>query len=210
MACREELAALPSRQLVASALRRAALRCGGGQAHTHASAGAGDSAELRDWAAGLPAAPGYNWWELASGASSSVAAHALIAAAADPGTTAEQADLIDRAYFPSIGALTVLLDDLVDRDSDHAAGEHNYLDYYGAAEVAAERIGLIAARARAALVELPHQRRHGAILAGVAGFYLSAAGDRDEYPRLVRERLLEAAGPGVRPIIAALRLRGHG
>jgi tetraprenyl-beta-curcumene synthase len=209
VACRKALAALPSGQVVAGALRRAVKRCGEGQAQTHASAGVG-SGELEGWAAGLPAAPGYRWWELASGASSSVAAHALIAAAADSGTTAEHVELIDQAYFPSIGALTVLLDDLLDRDQDRAAGEHNYLDYYDAAEVAAERIALIAERARARLVDLPHPRRHGAILAGVAGFYLSTADEGDEYQRAVRERLLEAAGPGVRPIIAALRLRGHG
>ena len=209
MACRKELAALPTWPVVLSALRRAAKRCGEGQARTHASAASG-SAELRDWSAQLPAAPGYRWWELASGACSSVAAHALIAAAADSNTTAEQAELLDEAYFPSIGALTVLLDDLVDRDQDRSAGEHNYLDYYSDAEMAAERIGLIAERARAGLVGLPHRQRHGAILAGVAGFYLNAAGDRDGYPRRVRERLLEAAGPGVRPIMGALRLRGHG
>lgn len=193
-ACREALAELPSRRVVQSALKSAAERGG----------------ELREWAAGLAAAPGYRWWELAGGASSSVAAHALIAAAADPETTAEQAELIDQAYFPSIGALSVLLDDLVDRDKDRAAGEHNYLDYYGGAEVAAERIALIAARARARLAGLPNRRRHGAILAGVAGFYLNEAGARDGYARRVRERLLEAAGPGVRPIIGVLRLRGRG
>lgn len=208
-ACRDELAALPSRQVVLGGLRRAAERCGEGQAHTHASGASGGS-ELRDWATQLDAATGYQWWELASGACSSVAAHALIAAAAEPDTTVEQVALLEDAYFPSIGALTVLLDDLVDRDQDRAAGEHNYLDYYSGAEEAAERIGLITARARTGLAELPHRWRHRAILAGVAGFYLNAAGVRDEFSRQVRKRLLEVAGPGVRPIIGALRLRGHG
>ena len=59
-----------------------------------------------------------------------MAVHALIAAAADPRTTAEEAELIDAAYFPPIGALTVLLDDLVDRDDDREAGQHNYLSYF--------------------------------------------------------------------------------
>ena len=78
-----------------------------------------------------PARPAvYRWWEVAAGASSSVAAHALIAAAAEPRTGAAEAARIDAAYFPSIGALTVLLDDLVDRDEDAAAGAHNYLAYY--------------------------------------------------------------------------------
>ena len=138
VACQGELAALPSIQVVRSALgARRSVAARVRRAPTRARSG---SAELQDWAARLPAAPGYRWWELASGACSSVAAHALIAAAADPDTTAEQAELIDEAYFPSIGALTVLLDDLVDRDQDRAAGEHNYLDYYGDAEDAAERI----------------------------------------------------------------------
>lgn len=55
---------------------------------------------------------------MAAGASSSVAAQALIAAAADAKTTPEEVGLVDAAYFPPIGALTVLLDDLVDRDED--------------------------------------------------------------------------------------------
>jgi tetraprenyl-beta-curcumene synthase len=209
--CREALGTLPSRQAVSMPLRRAAERCGEGQARTHASAAGGsDARQLRSWALQLPATFGYSWWELAAGASSSVAAHALIAAAADPAKTTAQAELIEAAYFPSIGALTVLLDDLVDREADLESGEHNYLSYYGDAEEAGERLGRIAARARAAILQLPHQRRHGAILAGVSGFYLSTVDHRDEDARPIRDRLLEAAGPGVRPIMALGRLRGHG
>ena len=84
--------------------------------------------------------------EVAAGASSSVAAHALIAAAADPDMTHAQAAAIDAAYNPPIGALTVLLDDLIDREADRGAGEHNYLGYYESDGEAAERLGLIAER----------------------------------------------------------------
>ncbi len=35
-----------------------------------------------------------------------------------------------RPTSPPIGALTVLLDDLIDRDDDLEAGEHNYLSYF--------------------------------------------------------------------------------
>jgi len=208
-ACREELAGLPSSQVVGPALQRSAKRCGEGQAHTHAS-GDGGGRVLRDWAMGLPSPPNYRWWELAAGASSSVAGHALIAAAADPATTVEQVELIDAAYFPSIGALTVLLDDLLDRKADLGAGEHNYLSYYESAEQAAERIALIAARARAGVTELPRARRHGAILAGVTAFYLSAISDRGGEEGAVRDRLLEAAGPAVKPIIRIVGARRHG
>jgi tetraprenyl-beta-curcumene synthase len=207
-ACQEELAALPALDAVLPPLRRAARRCGEGQSYTHAAARAG-AGELEAWATDQEQAPGYLWWEVAAGGSSSVAAHALIAAAADPASTAEEAALVDAAYFPPIGALTVLLDDLIDRDEDLKAGEHNYLNYCANPQEAANRIGLLAGQAKAATGHLRHARRHRAILAGVAGFYLSAAAPSG-YAHQIRERLLESLDPTVRLIMVAMRLRRHG
>jgi tetraprenyl-beta-curcumene synthase len=208
-ACRDEVAALPAAEAVLPFLQAAARRCGEGQSHTHAAARAG-SGELETWATRQEAPPGYLWWEVAAGASSSVAAHALIAAAADRKTTAEQARLIDAAYFPPIGALTVLLDDLIDREDDLAAGEHNYLSYCANSEEAANRAALLAGRARAAIEDLRRARRHRAILAGVAGFYLSAPAAGSGYARPIRERLLESIGSTVHPITVTMRLSRHG
>ena len=206
-ACREIVAGLPAAAATLPAARRAAARCGEGQGRTHAAELGDDGGALRDWAEGLAAPPGYAWWELAAGASSSVAAHALIAAAADPATTAAEAELIDAAYFPPVGALTVLLDDLVDRDEDLAADAHNYLSYYRDAEDAANRIGFLASRGTASMAPLRQPRRHAAILAGVAGFYLSAPGADAAFARPVAAALLEALGPAVRPIVVAMRRR---
>jgi tetraprenyl-beta-curcumene synthase len=208
-ACREETARLPAAAIVTPALTRAARRCGEGQSHTHAAARAG-GAGLEDWARGQPAASGYLWWEIAAGASSSVAAHALLAAAADRATTAEQAELLDALYFPSVGALTVLLDDMVDRDDDLDSGQHNYLDHYRDERQAADRIGLLAERARAATTHLRAGRRHRAILAGVAAFYLRGPANGSGYARPIRERLIHSLGSTVRPIMLAMRLRGDG
>ncbi len=207
-ACQEEVADLPATTVV-PLLRRAATRCGEGQSHTHAAAREGVG-ELESWATRQQAAPGYLWWEVAAGASSSVAVHALLAAAADRRTTAEEAELIDAVYFPPIGALTVLLDDLIDRDDDLRTGQHNYLSYCSSQEQAANRIGLLADRARAATMRLRGGRRHRAILAGVAGFYLSAPAPGSGYSASIRERLLESLGPTVRPLMVAMRLRRHG
>jgi tetraprenyl-beta-curcumene synthase len=208
-ACRDEVATLPATEFVLPALRRAARRCGEGQSHSHAATERGVR-DLEAWATGLEAAPGYLWWELAAGASSSVAAHALIAAAADPRTTADDATLIDAAYFPPVGALTVLLDDLIDREDDRRAGEHNYLSYFADEAEAANRVGLLADRARAAIAQLRQARRHRAILAGVAGFYLSAPAAGSGYARPIRGRLLESLDPTARLIMVAMRLRRHG
>ena len=193
---RETAASLPSYGRVSPLVTRAVERCKGGQRRTHAAAASGDPAALRAWAEGLgkvaeprirlssppagkvedgvPAGEGYLWWEVAAGASSSVAAHALIAAAADPRTSAAEAEAIDAAYFPPVGALTVLLDDLVDRAADAAAGEHNHIAYYGGEEAAAERLALLVLRARAAIAPLRRRPLHAAILAGVVGFYAAA------------------------------------
>lgn len=202
----ESAGALPSHAAVAPALERAIARCGEGQAHTHA-AEHGDRAALEAWAR-TQAAPGiYRWWEVAAGASSSVAAHALIAAAADPRTGPAEAEPIDAAYFPPVGALTVLLDDLVDREEDAATGAHDYLAYYRDGAEAANRLELIARLGRAAIAPLRHPGRHAAILAGVAGYYLSGAEAERPYALPIRDRLLGAAGPAVRPIVAVMRRR---
>ncbi|HEY7255992.1 MAG TPA: DUF2600 family protein [Solirubrobacterales bacterium] len=208
-ACQKAVARLPASERIVPLLRRAANRCGEGQSYTHAAAREGAD-ELEAWASRHQSAPGYLWWELAAGACSSVATHALIAAAADPRTTADEAALIDAAYFPPIGALTVLLDDLIDLEDDLEAGEHNYLSYFANQNEAANRIGLLASRAKAAVADLRHARRHRAILAGVAGFYLSAPSADSGYARPIRGRLLESLDPTVRLIMVAMRLRRHG
>jgi tetraprenyl-beta-curcumene synthase len=191
---------------IAPLLRTAVERCREGQRQTHAAA-AGDSSALRRWASDLDASPAYRWWEVAAGASSSVAAHALIAAAADPASAnAETASAIDAAYFPPVGALTVLLDDLVDREADREAGEHNYLAYYASDEDAAERLGRIAARATGELAALPRSNRHRAILDGVGASYLSG-GKGPAGAGAIRERLLTELGPGARALAAFVRLR---
>jgi len=203
-ACRAAVSRLPARDPVLPAARRAAQRCGEGQSHTHAAA-AGAREGLRAWAAELPAPDGFEWWETAAGASSSVAAHALIALAGAPGGSAAEAELFDAAYFPAIGALTVLLDDLVDAEADAAAGEHSYLRYYASSEAAAARIGVIAALARDSLRPLRRAGRQRAILAGVLGYYLSQPGSRGPFALPVRERVLATGGPTVRLLTRLLQ-----
>jgi hypothetical protein len=206
---RREVAALPGHDAVLPHLERAVERCRQGQANTHLAADAGPE-PLQRWALGLEAPPGYRWWEVAAGASSSVAAHALIATAAEPGTSAATAALIDAAYQPPLGALTVFLDDLVDRERDRASGEHNYLGYYQDAEEAADRLTLIASRAETLTARLPHSGRHRAILAGVAGFYLSSAAATTSYAEPIRARLLASLGPGARLLAGFTRVRSLG
>ena len=198
-ACRESAVCLPAAETILPLARRAAVRCGEGQSYTHATAG-GSSQMLQRWASELPAPPGFEWWETAAGASSSVAAHALLASAGRPGATRTEAGLVDGAYFPAIGALTVLLDDLVDMEADRVSGQHSYLQYYPSAAVAAERLETIVAMARDSISHLPVAAPHGAILSGILAFYLSSAGAATADARAIRDRLLSSSGPIVRSL----------
>jgi tetraprenyl-beta-curcumene synthase len=203
------LAHLPAQDILLQHVNQAVNRCRQGQLRTHRAAREGDE-PLRQWAAELEMDGDYRWWEVAAGASSSVAAHALIAAAAGAYTTEVIAESIDAAYQPSIGALTVFLDDLVDRDQDLAGGEHNYLAYYESPQAAADRLASIADQAGTLIDRLPEPSRHRAILAGVAAYYLSAAGAKTPYALPIRARLLETLGPGARVIAGFMRVRRLG
>jgi len=206
-ACQGEVAALPSWEAVREPAQRAALRCGEGQSHTHSAAATGETGGLKAWATRQESPAAYRWWEVAAGASSSVAIHALIAAAADPETSVDEAELIDAAYFPPIGALTVLLDDLIDFEEDAAGNEHNYMNCYPSSEVAAERLSFIASEGRAATARLRHRHRHAAILAGVAGFYLSDPAARSERAAPIRKRMLRSLGGAARLVLIVMRVR---
>jgi tetraprenyl-beta-curcumene synthase len=204
-ACSRELRRLPAFGRVRPVAQMAATRCAAGQSSTHA-ARSGDRASFAAWARTLDRTDGVAWWEAAAGASSSVAVHALIAAAADRSTTTREAELIDAAYYPPIGALTVLFDSLIDRDEDRASGNHNYMAYYEDDEAVATRIAAIVRQAKTAVRPLRRRRRHEAIIAGVAGFYLSAP-DRVEGVALVRARVAPLLGGALRPIMAAMQVR---
>lgn len=191
--CQEAVAALPG-QAALPAARRAIVRCGEGQSHTHADHGAG----LEAWAATLPPHPQLHWWEAAAGASSSVGAHALLALAGTPRCKAAEAEQILAAYDPWIGALTVLLDDFVDRERDERTGDHNYASHWD--DDAADRIDFLVAGARRALREVPRQTVHEAILNGVLAYYLGGTGP------IQTRRPRAADSAAVRTLAIAIRL----
>lgn len=200
-----EAAALPAYAAVAERVAHAVERCEKAQLLTHKAAD-GDAESLRHLAGELSVGSDYRWWEMAAAASSSVSAHALIAAAANPSLPPDMAAAIDAAYFPSIGALTVILDDLVDQEDDRAAGEHSYLGYYEAADETAERLAELANRARTLVEPLAQPNRHRAILDGVLAFYLGVPAGPAE-AEAIRGRLMPSLGPGARLLITLLRVR---
>lgn len=204
-ACQDALRALPSASAIESLLIHAAERCGEAQSRNHAVLVEGHG-QLIDWAANQCETGEYLWWELAAAGISCLALHALFAAAACA-TTVEEAARIDMAYFPSVCAISALLDSLVDEPDDSAGTNHSFVAHYESSTLAARRFAAITSEARSLSNSLTDHHRHGVILAGIASFYLSAPGASTELALPVATRTLDCLGRSTAPILAVMRLR---
>jgi tetraprenyl-beta-curcumene synthase len=204
--CREAFAGLPGYAFAAPSARAAAERIVAFQS-LNLSEAQGDHLALEQWARGAtPPGAGLQWWEIAAAAGSSLGVHALIAAAADRGLDAHQADQLERAYFPWIGGLHSLLDNLIDKREDEAAGHRSLVEYYGP-ERAAERMHWMAEHAALLAAELPHGRRHTVVLAGMIGNYLSTAEAHSPQLAPVSDAVLTTTGGLARPTMLVFELR---
>lgn len=189
---RDALAQLPSYPLVAAAARSAAERivafqsCNTGELE-------GDYGALGAWARTQSTGDGdLRWWEIAASGGSSLCVYALIAAAGRSCLDAEEVTRIERAYFPWIGALHSLLDNLVDMAEDHATGQRNLIACYPSTLEAIARMQLLAERSMAQARAL-HGDSHALILAAMTSFYLCTP-----------EAYLPAARPVTLAVLAAM------
>jgi tetraprenyl-beta-curcumene synthase len=205
--CRHALADLPSYPLLAPMALEAAARIVDFQG-LNLSEDQGGHGALESWArSATPAAGGLEWWESAAGAGSSLAVYALIAGAADPQLDRSAAREIDRAYYPSIGALHSLLDSLVDRREDCEGGRRCLLDYYHSPVEEANCLGGLAARARECCVCLPSSHAHRVILTAMCSYYLSAPECNTAEGHTITRALTLALGFPLNAAIAMFRAR---
>jgi len=205
--CREAFGALPSFQAVAPIARAAASRIVDFQVLNLSESHGGHDA-LERWAIEVtPPASGLHWWETAAGAGSSLAVHALIAAAADPHLEVRDARQLDGAYFPWAGSLHSLLDSLVDRIEDHEQGQPSLLDYYRSSTDAAIRLSRLAQRTRGLILALPNRHAHRVIVTAMCSYYLSAPQCDTDEARTVTRALTAAMGPALDVAILMFRCR---
>jgi tetraprenyl-beta-curcumene synthase len=205
--CRCALRALPSSASIAQPSQRLAKRIVAYQS-LNLSETQGGHERLERWAQReMPAYTGLRWWETAASAGSSLGLFALIAAAARP--VLEQAEVlaIEDAYWPWVGALHSLLDSLVDESEDAAVAQRSLLDYYSTPGEAAARLQLLAREALSTVRSLPDAHEHVLVLAGMAGFYLTAPEVSSPTAKLASRSVIEALGPIIRPSMAVLGVR---
>ncbi len=192
--CREGLSGLPSYCAAAPLIRSAACRIVEFQSRNLAQAQGGQR-DLESWASQRGRLePRLSWWESAAGAGSSLPLHALIAMSARPGLGALEAELVDRAYFPVIGALHSLLDSLVDREEDRVLGQQSLVSHYPSTAQMAARLGTLGLEASCACEVLPSAHVHRAILDAMCSYYLSAPQAACEDAHDAKRLLLDALG----------------
>jgi tetraprenyl-beta-curcumene synthase len=204
---RAALSTLPSFPVVTGSARIAAERIVVFQS-LNVGTEQGDHVALAAWARErTPAGTELEWWEVAAAAGSSLGVHVLIAAAAEDGLRPEEIVALDRAYFPWIGALHSLLDNLVDREEDVRTDQPSLVSYYASPAQAATRMRLLAVESVSRARALPRGRRHLLILAAMAGNYLSNPEANTPEVSAVAHSVLGAIGYLARPTLLVFRLR---
>jgi tetraprenyl-beta-curcumene synthase len=205
--CREALQALPSHQLVLAAARRFAERIMVFQS-LHLSQAQGNHDALARWGTErTPAGTELRWWETAASGGSSLGVFALIALAAQTVVVPVEVTALEDAYFPWIGALHSLMDNLVDRSEDDASGQRSLVDYYASADDAAVHMKRLAVESMSSARALDGGSRHVLILTAMTSFYMSMpeASEPDIVP--VSRALLEVMGGLARPALAIFQAR---
>jgi tetraprenyl-beta-curcumene synthase len=211
--CRAPLRSLPSYPAARESLLRQARLCCESQALNHALHFGPVDDRLGDWVTQTTAATdleaGFEWWELlAAAAASSLTVGALLALAAGAGADSADARRVEFAYFPWASGLNALLDSVVDLDEDPEEASH--LRRYESLELAAARLGTIAAGARRRVRELPQAGLHEAIFAAMGTLYLAQPEAWSPNRTPISRAVLAELGPSARTSLAVHLVRRGG
>jgi tetraprenyl-beta-curcumene synthase len=205
--CRAAVASLPSFAAVLTPARRALSRIVSYQSLNHGDAH-GSYDAFTDWARSqsVPGA-GLRWWETGAATGSQLSVLALIAAAADPTMRVERATALEHAYFPWIGALSTLLDSLIDHRRDRMEGQRSLIDHYSSPGETAERLQMMAREALRAIRALPDAENHALMLAAMAAFFHSTSQAAAPNVGLATRAVLDTMGAAATPALLVFKAR---
>lgn len=204
-ACREAVGGLPSYEAAGPLAIRAASLAQVLALNHEPEALQRDEA-LKTWAAKhAPDQDELLWFEWSGAASAWLTVLALLASAATPGRTQEDAFAIYGAYLPWVSLAGTMLDSYGDIAEDASSAAHSYIAHYPSAKAGAERLKHIVTQAIAEVAGLPDGPRHVVITSCMVAMYLSKDSVRTLDNRLVTSQLACAAGPLTRSLIPVLR-----
>lgn len=202
--CQRDCCALPSYDIARGELALAARRVEV-QALNHDTHVDRRTAALRRWVdTEFPACTDARWFEISGAAASSLHIHAMLASASLPCASGAEIRTTREAYFPWVCASATMLDSLVDRERDAAAGEHSYVTYYSGDRDMLTRLAYLTRRASTGVSRLPYAGRHAIVVAGMAAMYLSEP--HTAMTRRTRRTLLRAAGSPAEGLFRCMRV----
>jgi tetraprenyl-beta-curcumene synthase len=201
--CRWALSRLPGYASAAPAVRSAATRIVAFQSLSLGEPGALEAWARREASSGS----GFEWFEAAAAAGSSLPVHALIAASMSPELSSRDVVAIDGAYSSVIGALHSLLDSVVDEAEDAATGQLSLIGCYDATGDAVARMRCFAERAPRVADALPQGRTHALLAAAMACSYISRCERSNARAQVIAAELRVSLGPIARPLLLVFGLR---
>lgn len=206
-ACQAAVGSLPSFAAVAEPVHRAVSRIVAYQSLNHGD-GNGSYHAFGEWARSQAMrGTDLRWWETGAAAGSQLSVLALIAAAGDPAMGPERAAALECSYFPWIGALSTLLDSVIDRHMDGIDGQRNPIDNYASPEETAERLRTIAQEALRAIRSLSDADDHVLLLAAMAAFFHSTPQASAPDVRLATRAVFDAMDGWAAPALVFFRVR---
>jgi tetraprenyl-beta-curcumene synthase len=201
---RAALGRLPNWNVVDKVAEATARRCAEAQVRIHAVPQLG-MAPAKEWADARMPGTGLGWRELLAGAASSVlAVHALIAAAADPRTTPSEAEAIAAAYL-SIGAAITVLDSLVDREADVAAGKAGFVTLYDDPAALPGTLAQVVRQGAAQARGLRHGGHHVMTVTGAVAYWTTDPGADGTLAAPVAKRVRRELRPLIWPTLVVMR-----
>lgn len=200
---RTAIMGLPAGDAICEVIPVSAARCAEAQVRIHAAPRLGIG-QMERWATTEARGSELQWREWLFGAMGSVvAAHALIALAADERATRQQASELDAIYL-SLCVLTTVLDHLVDHERDTRTGEPSYIHLYATRGELNEQMSIVARRVIERARVVPNGAHHVMILSGVVAYYTSQPSAMGQFARPVTEHIRDQLRPLITPTLATM------
>jgi tetraprenyl-beta-curcumene synthase len=202
---RDALARLPATNAITEVAQRCTPRFAEAQIRAHAVTSLG-SDQLQEWATRHATGTALSWFEYFAGATSTVLGlHALIAAAAHPHTTSQDATQIDALYL-YIGVIVTMLDSVIDYERDvKSTGKPGYARYYEDPDQLLRGLTNATRHAMSYARTTPNAAHHIMTLVGVVAFYTSAPTATSPFAATVTAHIQRELRPLITPTLAVMR-----
>jgi tetraprenyl-beta-curcumene synthase len=181
-AARDGLRALPNYHAVREQLIEVARFYAELQVLKHGPAGTRERACDAWYARNAARFPDLSWWEFAAACGSSLPVFALVELATREHLDAAEIDATQKAYFPGVSALHILLDYFIDQAEDREHGELNFVACYASSAEAVTGLARLVRSALARVRTLAGSARHRFLVQAMCVFYLT-------HPKVFEQRL---------------------